>query len=72
MEIEDVVVPDVSGDNMNNVKEILLAYGLNFESVGAGHRDSYAAYAVNQSVEPGEEVPPATVIGVEFRQAAQD
>lgn len=71
-EIDDITVPDLTGLNMQNAREALLEYGLNFEAVGAGHSDSYMAYAVNQSVEAGEEVPPATVIGVEFRQAAQD
>ena len=71
-DIDDVTVPDLTGLTMQDARESLLAYGLNFEAVGAGHSNSYMAYAVKQSVEAGEEVPPTTVIGVEFRQAAQD
>lgn len=64
-------VPDVSGMTFANAKETLEDYGLNFEAVGAGLVSS-GAYAVKQSVEPGEKVPPATVISVEFRHEASD
>ena len=46
--------------------------GLNFEIVGAGHSEVSSAYSVNQSIAAGEEVTPATVIGVEFRQVTSD
>lgn len=67
-----VTVPDVSGMDIENAKYELMAYGLNFEVVGAGQNESSGAYAVKQSVEPGEKVEPASVIGVEFRHTSSD
>ena len=45
---------------------------LNFEVAGAGHSESAWAFAVSQSIPPGELVEPGTVIGVEFRQEVVD
>lgn len=71
-EAELVKVPDLEGISVSQAKASLRALHLNFEVSGAGHSETSAAYGVKQSIEPGEEVPVGTVIGVEFRQAAQD
>ena len=47
-------------------------YGLNFEAVGAGLNTTKGAYAVKQSIDPGEKVPRATVVSVEFRHSSSD
>ena len=65
-------VPDVTGKSVAEARRMLEDYGLNFEAVGAGQNSASGAYAVKQSKEPGEKVPPATVISVEFRHAAAD
>ena len=65
-------VPDVSGMSPSAAKAQLEDYGLNFEAVGAGLNNTTGAYAVKQSVEPGEQVPRATVISVEFRHSSSD
>ena len=67
-----VEVPDVKGLDVDSARERLLYRNLNFEVAGAGHSEASGAYAVNQSVAPGEKVSPGTVIGVEFRQEATD
>lgn len=67
-----VAVPDLTGTSVSDARDILNGRGLNFEISGAGHSESYNAYAVSQSVEPGVEVAPGTVIGVEFRQQTSD
>ena len=67
-----VTVPNLKGMSVDNAKYILEMSGLNFEIVGAGHSEVSSAYAVNQSIAAGEEVTPATVIGVEFRQVTSD
>ena len=67
-----VTVPDVTGSTVSNAKDILQAYSLNFEVMGAGHAYAYDSYSVKQSVPAGEEVQRGTVIGVEFRQVASD
>lgn len=67
-----VTVPNLEGMSVDNAKYTLEMRGLNFEIVGAGHSEVSSAYAVNQSVAAGEEVTPATVIGVEFRQVTSD
>lgn len=71
-ENELVTVPDLRGMSVGVAESTLNSMYLNFEVMGAGHSDSYSAFGVAQSVEPGEEVPPGTVIGVEFRQEAID
>lgn len=65
-------VPDVSGMSPANAKAQLEDYGLNFEAVGAGLNTTSGAYAVKQSIEPGEKVPRATVVSVEFRHSSSD
>lgn len=69
---ETVTVPNLSGMSVSDAKYTLEMRGLNFEVVGAGHSEVSGAYAVNQSIEAGESVAPATVIGVEFRQVTSD
>ncbi len=71
-ETNTVTVPDLSGMSVSSAKDTLEMYGLNFEVVGAGHSEVGSAYAVSQSIEAGESVAPATVIGVEFRQVTSD
>ena len=63
-----VTVPNLKGMSVDNAKYTLEMSGLNF----AGHSEVSSAYAVNQSIAAGEEVTPATVIGVEFRQVTSD
>lgn len=65
-------VPNVSGMSPSRAKTELEDYGLNFEAVGAGLNNTSGAYAVKQSVAPGEKVPRATVISVEFRHSSSD
>ena len=67
-----VTVPNLKGMSVDNAKYTLEMSGLNFEIVGAGHSEVSSAYAVNQSIAAGEEVTPATVIGVEFRHVTSD
>ncbi len=69
---DTVTVPDLTGMSISDARSALSSRGLNFEIVGAGQSDSRGAYAVKQSVEPGEKVAPSTVIGVEFRHSASD
>ena len=71
-EVKMVTVPDVTGETIANARRILSEYGLNFETIGAGQISTGGAYAVKQSIEPGQEVPPATVVGVQFRHSASD
>lgn len=71
-ESDTVTVPDVTGSSVDDAEDTLASCGLNFEVIGAGHSEVGGAYAVKQSVEPGEKVAPATVIGVEFRQITSD
>ncbi len=65
-------VPDVKGMSPKAARQQLEDYGLNFEAVGAGLNTTNGAYAVKQSVDPGEKVPRATVISVEFRHSSSD
>lgn len=69
---DTVTVPDLSGVSVEDAEYTLALCGLNFEVIGAGHSEEKGAYAVKQSIEPGEKVAPATVIGVEFRQLTSD
>lgn len=71
-ETETVTVPNLDGMSVGDAKYTLEMRGLNFEVVGAGHSEVGSAYAVSQSIEAGESVAPATVIGVEFRQVTSD
>ncbi|MCD8180138.1 MAG: PASTA domain-containing protein [Firmicutes bacterium] len=71
-EEETVTVPNLIGMSVSDAKYTLELRGLNFEVAGAGHSEASGAYAVSQSVEAGEKVSPATVIGVEFRQVTSD
>ncbi len=71
-EEETVTVPNLKGMSVSDAKYTLELRGLNFEVAGAGHSEAGGAYAVNQSIEAGEKVAPATVIGVEFRQVTSD
>lgn len=67
-----VTVPDVTGASVQDAKDILQAYSLNFKIEGAGHAEAYDAYSVAQNPKAGEEVQRGSVIGVEFRQVASD
>ena len=70
---EDLIeVPDLTGYSVKDSKYLLNMRGLNFEISGAGHSESYNAYAVSQTMEKGTRVQPGTVIGVEFRQQTND
>lgn len=65
-------VPNLSGMSPAQAKAQLEDYGLNFEAVGAGLNTTKGAYAVKQSIAPGEKVPRATVVSVEFRHSSSD
>lgn len=67
-----VTVPDLEGMSLKDAQYTLEVCGLNFEVAGAGHSETSGSYAVKQSIAAGEEVSPATVIGVEFRQLTSD
>ncbi len=69
---DTVTVPNLEGTSVSDAKDILNARGLNFEVSGAGHSEAYNAYGVAQTIEAGTEVPPGTVVGVEFRQQTID
>lgn len=69
---DTVTVPDLVGVDVEEAEYRLAIRGLNFEVIGAGHSEVKGAYAVKQSIEAGEQVAPATVIGVEFRQLTSD
>lgn len=71
-EPDEVKVPDVEGMSFNEARNVLKNANLNFEAIGAGQNTASGAYAVKQSVEAGNKVLPATVIGVEFRQQSSD
>ena len=66
-----VEVPDVTGLSISETKAVLENAGLNFELSGAGHATA-GSTAARQSVIAGEQVPPATIISVEFRNATSD
>ncbi len=67
-----VAVPNLSGLTPAQAKKRLEDMGLNFEIAGAGLLSTDGAYAFKQSIEPGTQVEPATVISVEFRHSASD
>ena len=66
-----IAVPDVTGLSIGEAKAVLENAGLNFELSGAGHATA-GSTAARQSVPAGEEVSPATIISVEFRNATSD
>ena len=66
-----IAVPDVTGLSVGEAKAVLEDAGLNFELSGAGHATA-GSTAARQSVPAGEEVSPATIISVEFRNATSD
>lgn len=67
-----VSVPDVTGLSIDAAKKRLELSGLNFEISGAGLSNSEGAYASKQSIAPGEQVPAATVVSVEFIHKSTD
>lgn len=67
-----VTVPDLSGMSVKAARDTLENVGLNFKVAGSGHSETAGSYAVKQSIEAGETVSPATVVGVEFRQLTSD
>ena len=71
-EEELIKVPDLVGASVGIAEASLNSMYLNFEVAGAGHSESAWAFAVSQSIPPGELVEPGTVIGVEFRQEVVD
>ena len=71
-ENKKVAVPDVTGLSVKDAKKRLEDSGLNFEIAGAGLAGTDGAYAFKQSIAPGTQVEPATVISVEFRHSSSD
>lgn len=71
-ENKKVSVPDVTGLSVSQAKKRLEDAGLNFEIAGAGLAGTDGAYAFKQSVTPGTQVEPATVVSVEFRHSSSD
>ena len=71
-ENKKVTVPDVTGLTVTQAKKRLVDAGLNFEIAGAGLSGTDGAYAFKQSIAPGTQVEPATVVSVEFRHASSD
>ncbi len=71
-ENKKIIVPDLTGLTVSQAKKRLEDAGLNFEVAGAGLTGTDGAFAFKQSILPGTEVEPATVISVEFRHASSD
>ena len=67
-----VIVPDLTNLTVSQAKKRLEDAGLNFEIAGAGHTGTDGAYAFKQSIAPGTQVEPATVVSVEFRHSSSD
>lgn len=67
-----VIVPDLTNLTVAQAKKRLEDSGLNFEIAGAGHAGTDGAYAFKQSIAPGTQVEPATVVSVEFRHSSSD
>lgn len=67
-----VTVPDLTNLTPDQAKKRLEDAGLNFEIAGAGHAGTDGAYAFKQSIAPGTQVEPATVVSVEFRHSSSD
>ena len=66
---QTVTVPDVRGKSGQVVNTILTNAGLNLDADGIG-KISETAVAVEQSIAPGTEVPPGTLITVTFSNTA--
>lgn len=66
-EIENVVVPDLTGLNAQTAKTRLEEIGLNIEILGASLYDGSHSPAYKQEPEAGATVKPATTVRVEFR-----
>ena len=64
------IVPDVRGKTGQVVNTILTNAGLNLDADGIG-RISDTAVAIEQSIEPGTEVPRGTLITVTFSNTAK-
>ncbi len=62
---EKVIVPDVRGKSGQVVNTILVNAGLNLDADGIG-KISDTAVAIEQSIEPGTEVPRGTLVTVKF------
>lgn len=67
-----IIVPDVTGLSVSQARKRITDAGLNFEIAGAGLTSEEGAYAFKQSISPGTEVEPATIVSVEFRHASSD
>jgi len=67
-----VTVPDVTGLSPMAAKQRLELNGLNFQIAGVGLSSEVGAYASKQSIEPGTQVSPATVVSVEFIHTSTD
>lgn len=63
-------MPDVRGKTGQVVNTILTNAGLNLDADGIG-RISDTAVAIEQSIEPGTEVPRGTLIAVTFSNTAK-
>ena len=62
-----VSVPDVSGKTPESALRTLLNKGLNVQIKGVFDADTKNCYVVSQSVEPGEEVAPGTIVVIQCR-----
>ena len=62
---EKVIVPDVRGKSGQVVNTVLVNAGLNLDADGIG-KISDTAVAIEQSIEPGTEVPRGTLVTVKF------
>lgn len=67
---QKAIVPDVRGKTGQVVNTILTNAGLNLDADGIG-RISDTAVAIEQSIEPGTEVPRGTLITVTFSNTAK-
>ncbi len=65
-EEKTVVVPNVEGYSPSAANQTLVNYNLNIKMEGAYRDDTAGTIATGQSPKPGEEVPPGTMVSVEF------
>ena len=65
-EEKTVVVPNVEGYSPSAANQTLVNYNLNIKMEGAYRDDTAGTVATGQSPKPGEEVPPGTMVSVEF------
>lgn len=65
-EVENVVVPDLTGLNVQTAKKRLEDLGLNIEVLGASLNDTSHSPAYKQEPAAGTSVKPATTVRVEF------